>query len=72
MRTIQIEIKKERPVGRPGGSKRWTVHIVLLICEMFVNGTHLTAVPANIQSFCALFTGVEATELPSDGYSESK
>ena len=32
MRTIQIEIKKERPVGRPGGSKRWPVHIVLLIC----------------------------------------
>ena len=32
MRTIQIEIKKERPLGRPGGSKRWLVHIVLLIC----------------------------------------
>ena len=32
MRTIQIKIKKERPVGRPGGSKRWLVYIVLLIC----------------------------------------
>ena len=31
---------------------------------MLVNGTHPTAVPANIQSSCALFTGVEATELP--------
>ena len=31
MRTIQINIKKERPVCRPGGSKRWPVHIVLLI-----------------------------------------
>ena len=64
MRTILIEIKKERPVGRPGGPKRWPVHIVLLICEMLVNGTHPKTVPANIQSLCALFTGVEATELP--------
>ena len=32
---------------------------------MLVNGTHPTAVPANIQSLCALFTGIESTELPS-------
>ena len=64
MRTIQINSKKEIPVGRPGGSKRWSVYIVLLICEMLVNDTHPTAVPDNIQSSCALFTGVEATELP--------
>ena len=31
---------------------------------MLVNGMHPTAVSANIQSSCALFTGVEATELP--------
>ena len=49
MRTIQIEIKKERPVGRLGGSKRWLVHIVLLICKILVNGTHPTAMPAKIQ-----------------------
>ena len=30
-----------------------------------MNGTHPTAVPNNIQSLCALFTGVEATEIPS-------
>ena len=64
MRTIQIEIKKERPLGRTGGLKRWLMYIFLLICEMLVNGTHPTAVPANIQSSCALFTGVEATDLP--------
>ena len=40
------------------------MYIVLLICEMVVNGTHPTSVPANIQSSFALFTGVEATELP--------
>jgi hypothetical protein len=65
MRTIQIEIKRERPVGRAGGAKKWLVHIVLLICELLVNGTHPSAVPANIQTTCATFTGVEATELPT-------
>ena len=65
MRTIQIEIKKERPIGRRGGAKQWPVHIVLLICELLVNGTNPSAVPANIQSTCAAFTGVEAEELPS-------
>ena len=29
-----------------------------------MNGTHPTAVPDNIQLSCALFTGVEDTELP--------
>ena len=65
MRKIHIEIKKKRPVGRGGGGKRWPVHIVLLICEMLVNGTHPTAVRENIQTSCAAFTGVEAKELPS-------
>ena len=64
MCTIQIKIKKERPVGRPGGSKRWPVYIVLLICEMLVNATHPIAVSSNIQSSCALFAIVEADELP--------
>ena len=48
MRTIQLDIKRERPVGRPGSAKRWSVHIVLLICELLVNGTHPSAVPVNI------------------------
>ena len=30
-----------------------------------MNGTHPTAVLANIQSLCALFAGVEANEIPS-------
>ena len=65
MRKIHIEIKKERPIWRRGGGKRWPVHIVLLICEMLVNGTHPSAVPANIQTSCASFTGAEADELQS-------
>ena len=65
MRTIQLEIKKERSVGRQGGAGRWPVHIVLLICEMLVNGTPPTAVPQNLQSASVAFTGVAAAELPS-------
>ena len=33
MRTIQLEIKRERQVGRRGGSGKWPVHNVLLICD---------------------------------------
>ena len=39
MRTIQLEIKKEMQVGRRSGSGKWTVSIVLLICELLVNRT---------------------------------
>lgn len=65
MQTIKLEIKKQRSVGRRGGSKRWPVHIVLLICELLVNGTPPSAVPANIQTMSAAMSGAEASELPS-------
>ena len=41
------------------------MYIVLLICELLVNGTRPSAVPANIQTASAAFTGAEASELPS-------
>lgn len=58
MQKIQLEIKKERPLGRGGGSK-WPVHTVLLICEFLVNGIPPSpkAVQANIQSSSAYFAG---------------
>jgi len=65
MQTIKFEIKRQRSVGRRGGSGKWPVHIVLLICELLVNGTPPSAVPANIQTTSAAFTGAEASELPS-------
>ena len=65
MQTIHLEIKRERSVGRRGGSGKWPVHIVLLICELLVSGTPPSAVPANIQTASAAFTGAEASELPS-------
>ena len=68
MKTIRMQIKRERPIGRRGGSSKWPVHIVILICELLVNGTPPSAVPANIQSSSAAFTGCEAKELPTVDY----
>jgi hypothetical protein len=65
MQTIGIQIKKERAIGRHGGASRWPVHIVLLICELLVNGTPPSAIPANLQSTSAVLRGCEAEELPS-------
>lgn len=65
MQTIKIEIKRQRSVGRRGGLGKWPVHVVMLICELLVNGTPPSAVPANIQTASAAFTGAEAGDLPS-------
>jgi len=65
MQTIKLEIKRQRLVGWRGGSGKWPVHIVLLICKLLVNGTLSSAVPANIQTASAAFTGAEASDLPS-------
>ena len=39
MHIIQLDIKRERQAGRRGGSGKWTVSFVPLICENVVNGT---------------------------------
>ena len=64
MQAIQLQIKKERPIGRRGGGSRWPVHVVMLICEFLVNGTRPSVVAKNIQSASAFFTGEETTEAP--------
>ena len=64
LQTIQLQIKKERPIGRRGGASRWPVHVVLLICELLVNGTPPTVVRKNIQTTSAFFTGKETSESP--------
>lgn len=68
MKTIWMHIKREKPIGRKGGAARWPVHVVLLICELLVNGTPPSAVPPNIQTMSAAFNGCEASELPTVDY----
>jgi len=65
--TLRIEIKRERIVGRKGngGGGNWPVRIVLLICELLMNGTAPRAVPANIRSVTETVTGQRVDQNPS-------
>ena len=65
MCTIHMDIKRDIQVGRRGGSEKWTVCIVLLVCELFFNGSPPSAVPANIQTVSAALTVTTACEIPS-------
>ena len=65
MHTIKLQIKRERVIGRRGGGSKWPVHVVLLICELLVNGAKPTSVRGIMQTTSSYFTGVEESELPS-------
>ena len=65
MTTICLQIKRERAIGHKGGSGKWPVHIVLLICELLTYGTPPFASLANIQMTTAAFNGCEVEELLS-------
>ena len=64
MQKIQVAIKRERTVGQHGGSSKWPVHIVLLICKLLVNSMPPYAVDAYITTMSATTTGREVNELP--------
>ena len=49
---------------RRGGSCRWPVWVVQLICELLVNGTPPSAVPANIRSVYETLYGKPLDEPP--------
>ena len=68
MSTTRIQIKLERKVGHQGGSGKWPVHIIMLTCDLLVNGTPPSAVPTNIQTISAALLGSEVSELPSVNY----
>jgi hypothetical protein len=60
MSMVQLQINRQRPIGRRGGAKRWHVPVVQLICELLlVNGTPPSAVPLNIQSMNASMNGCD-------------
>ena len=62
---MRQEIKKERVLGRRGGSKSWPLHVIMLVCELLCDGVPPARVRATIQTTNAYFTGDKATELPS-------
>ena len=55
MKNIQLATKSEIDMGRHGRP----VRIILLICELLVNGTPPYAVAANIQTMSATMNGRE-------------
>ncbi len=57
-------IKQERAVGRIGGSGKWPLKIILLVCEFFVDGTPPTAVCKDITTAMGTM-GKEAGTPPS-------
>ena len=68
MITIRLKIKRERTIGRQGGSLWWTVHIVMLICELLLNGTPPSDITANTKTMSAALNGSEVNEIPSLDY----
>ena len=68
MSTTRIQIKLERKVGHQGGSGKWPVHIIMLTCDLLVNGTPPSAVPGNTQTMSAALLGSEVSEMPSVNY----
>ena len=68
MKKIQLAIKRERTVERHVGSSKWLVHIVLLICDITVNGTTPSAVADNIQTISDTMNGRKVNEFPSNKF----
>lgn len=62
------EIKRESRVGLRGGSGKWSARVVLLICELLVDGVAPTAIKKTLQSTSAYFRGEEAKELPQESF----
>ena len=52
-------------VGRRGGSQRWPLHVIMLVCELICDGVPPARVRATMQTTNAYFTGAESDELPS-------
>ena len=59
MDTIRLQINHEITIGRKIGSLRWQVYIFMLICELLVNGTPPSVIPANIQKCLLLLLEVK-------------
>jgi hypothetical protein len=54
-----------------GGSGRWPMWVVLIICELLANGTAPTAIPSNIQTLYETLYQDKPQELPSVSFVRS-
>ena len=54
-----------------GGKRKWPVWVVQFICELLVNGTPPSAIPANIQTMCETLCGKTPKDLLSVNFVRS-
>jgi uncharacterized membrane protein len=64
-RKLQKEWADEEAKHKRGGARRWPIWVVQLICELLVNGTSPSAIPANIQTMYETLTGETPADVPS-------
>ena len=66
MKSEKLNLKREFWTGRkgPGGAK-WPLWVVEVCCELLVNGTPPSAVPANIATLYETLYGAEVVKYPS-------
>ena len=65
---MKKECDSKEAASKRGGARRWPIWTVQLICELLVNGTPPTAIPANIQTMYMALYGESPAELPSVSY----
>ena len=64
-RKLQKEWADEEAAHKRGGARRWPIWVVQLICELLVNGTAPSAIPANIRTMYETLTGEKPSDVPS-------
>ena len=65
MRRMKKEWEDEDAASKRGGGRKWPVWVVILICELLVNGTSPRAIPGNIESFYFALYGTTPDVTPS-------
>ena len=70
-RRMQKEWDSEAAARQRGGSRRWPVWVVQLICELLVNGTPPASIPGNIQIMYETLFGEPTDDLPSVNFVRS-
>ena len=70
-KTMKKERRNAEHARQNGGKRNWPVWVVQLICELLVNGTPPSAIPANILTMYETLYGETTKDLPSVSFVRS-
>jgi DNA polymerase III alpha subunit (gram-positive type) len=70
-KTMKKEWRNAEHARHNGGKRNWPVWVVQLICELLVNGTPPSAIPANILTMYETLYGETTKDLPSVSFVRS-